>query len=182
MPSRRSMVFWKYMCNDPLFWASDLCVSCNMEDLGIRHVKINHDIFIANLGVPMIFRLRWWHQVYLSGLIVYLLLAIFYCILLCSFHCEVHEHAKHMTFTTSSGVFSKRCIFCLDKAWKSTTIFWKMIKNPTEIWVFRKPTGLLKNRWPIYFQGQPKTADSVWFGLVKFHSDLTRVLGPQMVV
>ena len=48
---------------------------------------------------------------YLSGLIVYLLLAIFYCILLCSFHCEVHEYAKHMTFTTSSGVFSKRCIF-----------------------------------------------------------------------
>ena len=64
MPSRRSMVFWN-MFNDPFIWALDLCVSCNTKDLGIRHVKINHDIFIANLGVPMIFYSRWWTQWYI---------------------------------------------------------------------------------------------------------------------
>ena len=41
MPSRRSMVFWKYMFSDSCFCALDLCFSCNFQDLGIRHVKIN---------------------------------------------------------------------------------------------------------------------------------------------
>ena len=55
MPSRRSMVFWKYMFNDPSSWALDLCVLCN--DM-LSHDKINHNIFIANLGVPTIFHSR----------------------------------------------------------------------------------------------------------------------------
>ena len=49
------MVFWKYMFNDPSSWALDLCVLCN--DM-LSHDKINHNIFIANLGVPTIFHSR----------------------------------------------------------------------------------------------------------------------------
>ena len=30
MPCRRSMVFWKYMFNDPCISSLDLCVSCNL--------------------------------------------------------------------------------------------------------------------------------------------------------
>ena len=60
-------------------------------------------------------------------------------------------------------VSSKRCIFFLDKAWKSTTIFWKIKNTLTKTWVFRKPTGLSKKVAKDFPPGTTKTADSVGF-------------------
>ena len=153
-------------------WGSDMLKSNMIYSL---QTSASHDFSFTLMASGVPFR-----SYCISS--IYLLLAIFYCILLCSFHCEVHEHAKHMTFTTSSGVSSKGVYILVGQSLEVNHHLLEDDKKPLlKYGCFGNPTGLLKKVAKDFFRNNQKRRiryDSVWSN----YSDLTRVLGPQMVV
>ena len=130
-------LFFRKVCLVDVSWCSgNTCVMTHLFELWIYAFHAIWRIWGSDmLKSIMIYSLQTsalpWFFIYADGIrrtfpvLLYISYwQFFYCILLCSFHCEVHEHAKHMTF------FQRGVYFFLDKAWKSTTIFWKMIKKP----------------------------------------------------
>ena len=106
MPSRRSMVFWKYTFSDSCICALDLCffhAICRIWGSDIlKSIMIYIYIFIANLGVPMIFI----HADEHNDLYICLLIHGFTCTGSPGFHVPQHKTRQALRCKSTTLGFS----------------------------------------------------------------------------